>query len=273
VSCQISEPCWRRRPNDLKVGLGLQAGYATLDGIRATISAGLGLAESTSIRTAMTGYSGGALASEWAAELHTKYAPELNISGIAIGGLVPIIFNVLRDCSRGLLAGLGPSGVVGVISQSPKVSDYINSRLKQNGQYNAEAFYSVTNFTLDETLFIFAFQDVFNYFIGGFADLENPIFHNLTDKQGRMGYHGTPTVPMYIYKAIYDEVSYISDTDDLVDKYCAAGVNILYERNTIGNHVTEQYTGDPRAFSFLAEVLGGTYIPAKNCIIRNVTQI
>lgn len=213
------------------------------------------------------------MASEWAAEVQNEYAPDVNISGVAIGGLVPTIFNVLKACSSGLLAGLGPAGVVGAVSQSPNVSDYIESRLKPDGKHDAATFLSVRNMTLNEALFAFAFEDIFEYFIGGFADLEDPIFQNLTDRQGRMGYHGTPVAPMFIYKAIHDEVSDIGETDDLVDKYCAAGVNIVYERNRLGNHVTEQYTGDRRAFAFLAKVLDGTYIPPASCTIRNVTRV
>lgn len=219
----------------------------------------------------MCGYSGGALASEWAAELQSEYAPELNISGVALGGLVPSTYAVTKDCSNGPLAGLGPSGIVGLVSQFPEVAKYIVSKLKTDGSMNANKFFSVRNMTLNEALVEFSFQNIFDYFIGGEADLENPIFQNLTDEQGKMGYHGTPIIPMYIYKALNDDVSDISETDALVDKYCAAGVHIEYERNLVGNHVTEQYTGDIRAFKFLDKVLQGTYIQPKTCSIKNVT--
>jgi hypothetical protein len=219
----------------------------------------------------MSGYSGGAIAAEWAAELESSYAPELNISGVAIGGLTPIVFNVLLACSHGRNAALDPTGVVGLVSQFPEVSDYIMSKLKTTGKYNATTFLSVRNLTLDEAGPVFAFQNIFDYFVDGLADLQNPLVTNLTDAQGRMGYHGVPVAPMFIYKAIGDEVSPINDTDALVTKYCAQGATITYQRNTVGNHESEQGNGDQRAFAFLAKVLGGTYDPPAGCVIKNVT--
>jgi hypothetical protein len=63
---------------------GRQSGYGVLDSLRATESA-LGLNSSTKI--GLSGYSGGALAGDWASELAPTYAPKLNIVGAALGGI------------------------------------------------------------------------------------------------------------------------------------------------------------------------------------------
>jgi hypothetical protein len=60
---------------------GPQEGHAILDSIRAVKSLSFGLAPEA--RVALWGYSGGSLASEFAAEMQVQYAPELQISGIA----------------------------------------------------------------------------------------------------------------------------------------------------------------------------------------------
>lgn len=65
-----------------------------MDSIRAILSSGLGL-EASCAKYALWGYSGGALASEWAAELQVQYAPELNFAGVALGGLTPNVTSVL----------------------------------------------------------------------------------------------------------------------------------------------------------------------------------
>jgi hypothetical protein len=58
----------------------------------------------------MWGYSGGSLATEWAAELQPTYAPELNFAGAALGGLVPNITSVLKTINGGhLLASSQPA--------------------------------------------------------------------------------------------------------------------------------------------------------------------
>lgn len=73
---------------------GVMSGHATIDSVRAVLSSGFGLAPNGT-RYAMWGYSGGALASEWAAELQVQYASELNFAGAALGGLTPNVTSVL----------------------------------------------------------------------------------------------------------------------------------------------------------------------------------
>lgn len=57
---------------------GVQSGHATIDSIRATFNANETLGLYVNARYALWGYSGGALASEWAAELAVQYAPEVS---------------------------------------------------------------------------------------------------------------------------------------------------------------------------------------------------
>lgn len=73
---------------NLDWGAGQESGYGTLDAIRATESY---LGASSSTKIGMVGYSGGAIATEWAAELAPSYAPALHIIGAAAGG-VPVDF-------------------------------------------------------------------------------------------------------------------------------------------------------------------------------------
>ena len=61
-------------------GAGRMEGHAVLDGIRATLaSPEAGLSARTKV--GIWGYSGGGLATGWAAELQPSYAPELNVAG------------------------------------------------------------------------------------------------------------------------------------------------------------------------------------------------
>lgn len=85
-----------------------------------------------------------------------------------------------------------------------------------------------------------------------------------------MGKHTVPTMPIYAYKAINDDLSLISDTDNLIKELCAKGVSIVYERNTVGGHSDEAMNGNAAAVEFLTSVLAGNYA-SLGCIIRNVT--
>lgn len=104
--------------------------------------------------------------------------------------------------------------------------------------------------------------------------LTGPDVAAVIEEDGAMGLYGVPQMPVYAYKAINDQISVIADTDALVAKFCAAGANILYERNTVGTHGQEEIYGDPAATAFLDAVLTGTYAQTYNttgCTIRNVT--
>lgn len=87
---------------------GHMSGYATLDAVRATLNAAelYDLPEDTLYAT--WGYSGGALATEWAAELQADYAPELDFAGSAMGGLTPNVTSVLMSINLRISAGLAP---------------------------------------------------------------------------------------------------------------------------------------------------------------------
>ncbi len=68
-----------------RFGAAREPGYRALDGIRAAVGfAPLGLSPADPV--ALWGYSGGGLATAWAAELAAEYAPELNIVGGGGGG-------------------------------------------------------------------------------------------------------------------------------------------------------------------------------------------
>ena len=63
---------------------GQEAGWDTLDAVRATESY-LGMASGSPV--GLTGYSGGSIAADWASELAPSYAPQLDLVGVAEGGI------------------------------------------------------------------------------------------------------------------------------------------------------------------------------------------
>ncbi|KAF8860878.1 lipase 1 precursor [Acephala macrosclerotiorum] len=251
---------------------GIQEGHAVLDSVRAVLSSSFGL--SPSARYAIWGYSGGSLSSTWAAELQAAYAPELNFSGMAIGGIVPNITNAFNLISRSFYAGLVPAGLLGITAEYREAREYLVSRLKTNGTYNATTFLKSLNIDFETGNVLYQYQDIFNYFIGGKADLEVPLIQDIFNANGYQGYHSIPQMPTFVYKAIHDELSPVQDADALVERYCSVGANILYQRNTVGYHLDEDTNGDARALEWLATVLDGSYstkYPTQGCTFQNVT--
>jgi hypothetical protein len=249
---------------------GLQAGRATLDSLRATLHAGLGLHRNT--RTAVWGYSGGSIAGEWATELQAQYAPELTLSGAALGGLIPDIQSVVITTSGTALAGLVPLGCLGLSRQYPGLLEYFEQRLKSTGPFNKTGFLAATNMSADQAFGTYTDQNMFNYFTDGIDVLQGGLLQEAFHRDGIMGNNGIPRMPLFVYKAIQDEVSPIRETDALVNKYCSKGGNILYHRNTVGEHFSEQFTEDATALKFLASVLEDRHsVIPKGCTIQNVT--
>jgi hypothetical protein len=248
--------------------VGVRAGHATLDSVRAVLSSGFGLAADA--RYALWGYSGGALASEWAAELQVQYSPELNFRGAALGGLTPNVSSTIESVTGTTFAGLIPLGLLGMGNEYPQLFKFLLKKLKSTGPYNRTTFLSAKHMTPISTLRRFALQDIYEYFIDGSADLQSSVLQQVINRNGLMGYHGVPQMPLFVYQAIADEIGKIEETDALVSKYCAAGADILYQRNTVGGHSEEAVNGDARAFEWLSRVLDGTY-SSTGCMIQNVT--
>lgn len=249
--------------------MGLTSGHATIDSIRAVLSSGL-LPEKTTKKYAMWGYSGGSLASEWASELQEQYAPELNFAGMAIGGLIPNQTEVRDNLTGSVFNGLLPSMYLGLTSENADARAYLVSRLKKSGPYNATYFLDDLHYNVNEAFAAYAYQDFFGYFINGRADLEAPILKKIVDRNLYQGYHGFPKMPVFAYKAIGDQFSPVKTSDALVKRWCDINVDVEYQRNTIGEHVSEIVNGRQRALDWLASIFDGT-AKVCGCSVKDVT--
>lgn len=247
---------------------GIQAGHSTIDSVRATLGSDFGIDEHA--RVALWGYSGGALGSEWALELAVQYAPELTFVGAALGGTTPDVLSVYSITNGTGHAGIIPASFLGLSTQWPDLNTYIQAELYQTGIHNATFFNAAFNESIDQTNAAYNNTNIDLFFKNGGGVFESGVSQHVFNTDGKMGYHGVPQCPLYIYKAIADEISPISDTDALVDKYCAVGATINYLRNNATDHSTEAVVGDSGATHFLESVLDGTY-NATGCLIQNVS--
>ena len=92
----------------------IEPGYHVLDGLRAALNyQRLGLSPDAPI--GLWGYSGGGLASAWAAEMHGDYAPELNIVGAVLGSPVGDLGHTFRRLNGSFYSGL-PAMVVAALA-------------------------------------------------------------------------------------------------------------------------------------------------------------
>jgi hypothetical protein len=82
-----------------------------------------------------------------------------------------------------------------------------------------------------------------------------------------MGLTGTPTMPIFVYKSVNDEISPIADTDKLVQQFCEAGVSIEYVRDSFGEHFTQAATSTGDILNFLTDRFNG--VRTSGCTVRN----
>jgi hypothetical protein len=224
---------------------GKQAGQATLDGIRAAQNfTPLGL-DGANTKVGLWGYSGGALASGWAAELQPGYAPELNIKGVAEGGLPVNPENVLQGANRGVFAGIAMSGVAGISQAYPELQQFLDTYLTTEGKAAiAKARSQCNNANVQE----FLFTDIYRYFT--IADpLSQPVPKAVL-AAATMGQH-TPSAPLFVYHSVNDELVPAADTDQVVAKYCADGGNVTYQRDILSEHIALVITGAADALNWL----------------------
>ncbi|KAF9889374.1 hypothetical protein FE257_007484 [Aspergillus nanangensis] len=234
--------------------VGLQSGHATLDSMRVVLREGPKVGLSTDPRYALWGYSGGALASGWAAELQPTYAPELDFAGVAIGGLTPNVSSVLQTINKGANTGLAFSGIYGQAKAFQNLSDWLDQNLLPE---KADKFWAAANGCLSEAKEVGSDEDMYSYFAKGEASFYDPEPQSIFKWSGQMGIRDTPTMPLFVYKAVADEISPVEDTDTLVKQYCAQGARIEYHRDWVGVHLTEAIAGSASAMHWISERLNG----------------
>ncbi|PHH69204.1 hypothetical protein CDD82_7920 [Ophiocordyceps australis] len=228
-----------------------QAGHATLDGIRAAIASGSLTGIKPRPTISMWGYSGGSLATLWAAELQPRYAPELQIAGAAAGGIVPNITTVIHQANKSKDAGLIPAGILGLGNAYPDLNQYIDQHLRPEFRQD---FLKARQQCLGGNIIQFAGRDI----VAMFDDpniLWGPVSVNVSSQNdpGR----ASPRIPLFIYKSVKDEISPIAETDQLVQDYCASGSSIEYLRDTASSHTSLPILSAAKVLSWLIDTMDG----------------
>lgn len=234
-------------------GAGKLSGQATLDGIRAALSfEQLGFDGETPI--GLWGYSGGALATSWAASLQPSYAPELNLVAVASGGTPADVFSVVQAAENSPFFGLILSAIVGTNRAYPELLP--DAIVNDAGRA--------------------AFESLKDACVGGGAALglggpsgaladyttaadpfNTPGALSVRPKVTLPQAGHTPTADVYVYHEMLDELIPIAGTDAMVAAWCADGAHVSYQRSITGEHVVGVASGAPAAISYLSSRFNG----------------
>ncbi|KAK9474973.1 secretory lipase-domain-containing protein [Dipodascopsis tothii] len=234
---------------------GHLAGRLVLDSLRAALQSNNITGLESNATVALWGYSGGSLATGWAAELQPWYAPDLNIAGAAVGGFVVNITAVVLNVNNSTGSGFIASGISGLGNEYPAFQKVINESLVPN---TSATFTRTEDQCLTADLLTFLGQDIFSYFKQGIAILDEPTVKNVTSNQ-TMG-ETTPIIPLYVYQSVDDEIAPYQNVDDTVAGYCSDGATVEYMKSNNNSHTAEADRGGPYAFDWIKSRLAGSSV-------------
>jgi hypothetical protein len=234
---------------------GPQAGHAVLDGIRAVKALGAG-GIGASNPWALHGYSGGAQATGWAAELQRSYAPDVRLAGAAMGGVPADPAAVARSLDGGLFSGFEAAATVSLAAEYPEAG--IDDLTTVDGK---KALRQARGKCLTDLLTGFPFKRLSDY-----TTVPDPLSVPSVAamlKKNSMG-AAAPATPIYDFHADTDEIVPVAQDDALVRTWCAKGATVQMVRDPLGEHALEMVVRGGDALTFLADRFAGK-VPANTC--------
>ncbi|MGV9709913.1 lipase family protein [Gordonia sp. NPDC003424] len=233
-------------------GAPREPGYRALDGIRAALSfSELGLDVATAV--GLWGYSGGGMATAWAAEMAPTYAPELDIVGAVLGSPVGDMGSALLRLDGGFHSGLPIMAIAGLRRVYPALDRLIAEHATEQGRQELN---EIEQMHTVDAVRRFGHQSIDDYLDRPLADiLATPeMVEMMNDLQ--LGSHA-PSVPLLVVQAVHDEIIGIDDIDRLVERYRDLGTSVTYMRDPISEHYTLLPLSGPVAVGWLTRRFDG----------------
>jgi alpha-beta hydrolase superfamily lysophospholipase len=233
-------------------GAPYEPGYFILDGVRAALSAErLGLSPSAPV--GLWGYSGGGLATAWAAELCADYAPELDIVGAVLGSPVGDLGHTFRRLNGTFLSGLPAMVIAALAHIYPDLDRVIQEHANDEGRALLQRLEGMT--TVGAVLRM-AKKDVGVY-------LDRPLEEILTMPEVRHVFDSiklgatVPTPPVLIVQAVHDYLIDVEDIDELANTYSTGGADVTYHRDAFNEHLLLHPLSAPMTLRWLQDRFAG----------------
>lgn len=241
-------------------GAAKLGGMITLDAIRAIQHVpALGLSESP---VAMAGYSGGGMATAWAAALAPTYATELKFVGVAAGGVPMNITKMARMLGDNPhpAFGLAMAAAIGLEREYP-------DRFPISNQLNARGIAirdSIVNGCTNDILANGAGHSV-PELAATLQLTSDPKAWAVGDENSLELYPGVPTAPIFEWHSPTDALIPVDSIDNTIRRYCAAGAQVQSELFPSPDHLTTAVLGLPAALDYLDQRFHGIPAPS-NCV-------
>lgn len=260
---------------------GPEYGYTTLDSLRAVLASPKTGVPSATAKIGLLGYSGGAIATNWAATLAPTYAPDINerLVGAAEGGvLVNPASNLTYVGGSQVWAGVIGMALVGVArAQEIDLKPYLND-------YGIETLGKLEKAPISEVLGRYPGLTWKKMAKPEYADPTTVQVYVDAVNQLNLGERPTPTIPMLIGQGTGGEVEgtfastaglgpgdgvmLAGDVRSLARQYCADGAKITYRQYPL-SHFSSVPLWYPEAIGWLEARFSGR-TAGNNCATINV---
>lgn len=229
-------------------GAPLEPGYHVLDGLRAALNTER-LNLSTEAPIGLWGYSGGGLASAWAAEMSGSYAPDLNVVGAVLGSPVGDLGHTFRRLNGTYMSGL-PALVVAALSDIyPELNKVIQEHVTADGKILLERLHHMTTAEAVIRMVKKDMADMLDWPLEQI--LQTPAVQHVFDEI-KLGV-AVPTPPVLIVQAVHDQLISVEDIDELADTYSTGGASVTYHRDMFSEHLLLHPMSAPMALRWLTD--------------------
>ncbi|GAB2517397.1 lipase family protein [Nocardia heshunensis] len=237
-----------------RFGAPREPGHRTLDGLRATLGF---LDRPVDEPVALWGYSGGGLATAWAAELAASYAPELNILAAVLGSPVGSLESTFFRLNGSAFGGLATLCLAGLRRAYPPLDRTLREQLDTASLALLDRAETSATVPLLLRSARTRLQDRDGSSLATLRTLPQ-VRAVLADIEPGAR---PPCFPVLAVQGVHDLIIPCGNVDALVDRYRAAGTPVRYVRDVLAGHVTLGLLAAPLCENWLADRFAGRPLP------------
>ena len=236
----------------MSYGAARLGGQITLDGIRAVKNVPEFMVTNSPV--GMGGYSGGGMATAWAAALAPTYAPELNIVGAAYGGVPMNLSTMARALGTQphIAFGLAAIALLGLEREYPDRID-VASQLNGYGRWLANW---VINGCTNEAMFVGLYKSS-DQLTDRRDYMDTPSVWQVLNENSLEFYDGIPKTPIFEWHSPIDGLIPVDAIDNTLGRYCRAGVQLFTMITPTPDHLSAAPLGMFQALDFLDKKFQG----------------
>ncbi|QHN26067.1 lipase [Gordonia pseudamarae] len=212
-------------------------------------------------KVGLAGYSGGGMATAWAAALAPKYTPDLNIVGAAYGGVPMDLIKMAEGLGYNRphpAFGLAFAAAIGLAREySDKVTifDFLSTDGKR-------MFSEMRNACTNDVLRIGAGHSARQVTKSGVQLFENKTFRKIGAENSLAMYPGVPTAPIFEWHSPTDVLIPLDSISSTIRRYCKAGTKVQTLLTPSPEHMSAAVIGVLPAMDFLSARFRGEPVPS-----------